>query len=288
MEAQLDCIACSMQHALRSIRLMTDDDAVREELLRQVTTHLSQTVWQTNPLNLADGIYTILSGLTGIDNPYALLKSQSNVEVLNLYPELQEMVRGSQDPVLTACKLAVAGNIIDFGVHGQYNIHDTMQRMLDTDFVVNQYERFKTLLIHAESLLLFADNAGELVFDKLLLETILQHSPVQTITMVVKGGPILNDATLDDVRQVGLDQLAQVRFLTVDGRQNERNGRPVWLHPDAEALIADHDVAIAKGQANYEMMSELRGVFCLLIAKCEIVAERTNSYKGAPIFHYRP
>ena len=288
MKAQLDCIACSMQHALRSIRLMTDDNGVRENLLRQVTTHLAQAEWQTNPLNLADGIYTVLSELTGIDNPYAQLKSQSNQEVLNLYPELQDLVRNSRDPLLTACKLAVAGNIIDFGVHDQFNIHDTIQRILHTDFVVNQYEHCKILLSQAESFLIFADNAGELVFDKLLLETILRHYPVQTITLVVKGSPILNDATLDDVRQVGLDQWPQVRVLTVDRRSNGRNGHPVWLHPEVEALIAGHDVAIAKGQANYEMMSELRGVFCLLIAKCEMVAERTNSYKGAPIFHYRP
>ena len=63
---------------------------------------------------------------------------------------------------------------------------------------------------------------------------------------------------------------------------------PPWLHPEAERLIAEHDVAIAKGQANYEMMSHFRGLFCLLIAKCDIVAQRTGSYKGAPIFHYRP
>lgn len=231
------------------------------------------------------------SDLTGIDNPCARLKLQSNQEVLNLYPELQDLVQNSQGPVLTACKLAVAGNIIDFGVHGQFSIRDTMRRILSTDFVVNQYEQFKTLLSQAQSLLLFADNAGELVFDKLLLETILRQYPIQTITLVVKGSPILNDATLDDVRQVGLDQsgrMSQVRVLTVDKCANARNGRAVWLHPEAEALIAGHDVAIAKGQANYEMMSDLRGVFCLLIAKCDLVAERTHSYKGAPIFRYRP
>jgi uncharacterized protein with ATP-grasp and redox domains len=287
MEAQLDCIACSMQHALRSIRLMTDDEDVREDLLRQVTAHMSQTDWHTNPLSLADGIYTLLSGLTGIENPYAELKFQSNEEILRLYPELQNMVRTSQDPLLTACKLAVAGNIIDFGVHGHYDIHDTIQRILDTDFAVNEYERCKTLLANAESLVLFADNAGELVFDKLLIETIFAQYDLRTMTVVVKGSPIINDATMEDVEQVGLNQLPHVQLLTVDGTPNG-NGRPMWLHPEAERLIDEHDVAIAKGQANYEMMSHFRGLFCLLIAKCDIVAKRTGSYKGAPIFHYRP
>jgi len=287
MEAQLDCIACSMQHALRSIRLMTDSEDMREDLLRQVTTHMSQANWRTNPLNLADSIYTLLSGLTGIENPYAELKSQSNEEVLRLYPELEDLVRTSQDPLLTACKLAVAGNIIDFGVHGHYDIHDTIQRILNTDFAVNRYERCKTLLSTAENLVLFADNAGELVFDKLLLETILTRYALQIITVVVKGSPILNDATMEDVEQVGLHQLPRVQFLTVEG-QSHGNGHPVWLHPEAERLIAEHDVAIAKGQANYEMMSHFSGLFCLLIAKCDIVAQRTGSYKGAPIFHYRP
>jgi uncharacterized protein with ATP-grasp and redox domains len=134
---------------------------------------------------------------------------------------------------------------------------------------------------------MFADNAGELVFDKLLIETILDYYALQTMTVVVKGSPIINDATMEDVEQVGLNQLPGVQFLTVEG-EPKGNGHPVWLHPEAERLIADHDVAIAKGQANYEMMSHFRGLFCLLIAKCDIVAHRTGSYKGAPIFHYRP
>lgn len=280
MEAQLDCIACTMQQALRTIRLMTQDHDTQETLLRPIATYLAQTTWHTNPLDLADGMYTILAELTGEDNPYAELKSQSNADVLELYPELQAMVRASADPVLTACKLAVAGNIIDFGAHAHFDIHETIQRILNTDFALNSYEQFTTRLTQAESLLLFADNAGELVFDKLLLETLLDRYALKTITMVVKGRPILNDAMLTDVKQVGLDQWPQIQFLTV-------NGRPTWMHPEAEALIAGHDVAISKGQANYELMSELSGLFFLLIAKCEIVARRTGTYKGAPILAYR-
>lgn len=286
MKTNLECIACSLRHALRTIRVTTDDETMHATVLRQATAYLSQTSWDIDPITLADGINQLIYRLTGVDDPYKTLKHQSNEEVLRLYPELQELVRKSDDPILTACKLSVAGNIMDFGVHDDFNIHQTIQHVLNTDFAVDHYDRFKTSLKEASSLLLFADNAGEIVFDKLLLETILEQYVLHRITVVVKGIPILNDITMEDVHQIGLADLPNIRFLTVNGRNNGNHRGSVWLHPEAEQLIQEHDVAISKGQANYEIMNELQGVFCLLIAKCDIVGNDTGTYNGALIFQY--
>jgi uncharacterized protein with ATP-grasp and redox domains len=286
MKANLECVACSLRQALRTIRVIIDYETTHEAVLRQATAYLAQTTWKTDPITLADGIHKLIHRLTGIEDPYKALKHQSNKEVLRLYPELQELVRKSDDPILTACKLSVAGNIMDFGVHEDFNIHQTIQHVLSTNFAVNHYDRFKASLKEASSLLLFADNAGEIVFDKLLLETILEQSALQCITVVVKGIPILNDITMEDVQQIGLTDLPNIRFLTVNGRNNGNHGGSVWLHPEAEQLIQKHDVALSKGQANYEIMNELQKLFCLLIAKCDIVGKDTGTYNGALIFKY--
>jgi uncharacterized protein with ATP-grasp and redox domains len=245
--------------------------------------HLSKTEWATDPMTLSKGTYKIITQATGNPDPYKELKYQSNLEALRLYPELQEHIQKSEDPLMTACKLAVAGNIMDFGAKDHFNIQDTIQHVLNTDFAINHYDSFQIALQHASSLLLFADNAGEIVFDKLLIETILQYHSLHRITVVVKKLPIINDATLDDVSQIGLADLPNIEFRCVN---TTTNGDTPWLSPEVTIWIQTHDVVISKGQANYEVLSEAPGVYFLLIAKCDIVAADTGTATGALILKY--
>jgi uncharacterized protein with ATP-grasp and redox domains len=245
--------------------------------------HLSQSEWNADPMTLSKGTYEIITQATGNSDPYKDLKCQSNQEILQLYPQLREYIQKSEDPLLTACKLAVAGNIMDFGAKDHFNVQETIQHVLETDFAINHYASFKTSLHNASSLLLFADNAGEIVFDKLLLETILQHYPLCKLTIVVKKLPIINDATMEDVRQIGLTEMPNIDFRLVNTNGNERSA---WISPEVKTWIQNHDVVIAKGQANYEVLSDVHGVYFLLIAKCVIVANDTGTSKGALIFKH--
>jgi uncharacterized protein with ATP-grasp and redox domains len=283
MKAYLDCVICQQSHALRILRLATNDHHLHENVLRQVMDHLSKSKWDTDPMTLSKGTYEIITQATGNSDPYKDLKYQSNQEVLQLYPQLQEYIQKSEDPLMTACKLAVAGNIMDFGAKDHFNIQETIQHVLETDFAINHYDSFKTSLHNASSLLLFADNAGEIVFDKLLLETILQHYPLRKLTIVVKKLPIINDATMEDVRQIGLIELPNIDFRLVNTNGNERSA---WISPEVKNWIQNHDIVIAKGQANYEVLSDVHGVYFLLIAKCVIVANDTGTSKGALIFKH--
>lgn len=281
MKARFDCVICQQRQALRLLRLATKDHQLHEKVLRQVMAHLSKTAWTADPMTLSKGTYEIITQATGNSDPYKELKYQSNREVLECYSELRECIQTSADPLLTACKLAVAGNIMDFGAKDHFNIQDTIQHVLRTDFAINHYDSFKTSLYNASSLLLFADNAGEIVFDKLLLETILQYYPLKKLTVVVKGLPIINDATMEDVRQVGLTELSNIDFRLVN--INNGNERSAWISPEVTTWIQSHDLVISKGQANYEVMSDLQGIFFLLIAKCGIVANDTGT-EVWPIF----
>jgi uncharacterized protein with ATP-grasp and redox domains len=283
MNTHLNCIICQQRQALRILRLATDDQHVQEQIFRQVMERLSKAEWTTDPMTLSKGTYDTITRVTGNPDPYQALKRQSNQEILRLYPQLQEYVQQSVDPLLTACKLAVAGNIMDFGAKDHFNIQETIQHVLTTDFAINHYTSFQTALRHGSSLLLFADNAGEIVFDKLLLETMLQYHSLRKITVVVKKLPIINDATLEDVNQIGLADLPNIEFRCVN---TATNGNAPWLCPEVTTWMQTHDVVIAKGQANYEVMSDVPGIFFLLIAKCAIVAADTGTFTGALILKY--
>jgi uncharacterized protein with ATP-grasp and redox domains len=283
MNMHLECILCQQRQALRILRLVTNDQRLHEKTLRQVLQHLSNVEWTTDPMAISKGTYTIITRATGNPDPYQALKRQSNQDVLQIYSQLQEYIQQSIDPLLTACKLAVAGNIMDFGAKDHFNIQETIQHVLTTDFAINHYTSFQTALRHASSLLLFADNAGEIVFDKLLLETILHDHALRKITVIVKKLPIINDATLDDVSHIGLSDLPNIEFQYVN---TVANGNVPWLNPEVTAWMQAHDVVIAKGQANYEVMSDVPGIFFLLIAKCAIVAADTGTATGALILKY--
>ncbi|GAK56831.1 hypothetical protein U27_03795 [Candidatus Vecturithrix granuli] len=283
MNAYLDCIICQQRQALRILRLAANDQNIQEQVFRQVMERLVKVEWTTDPMTISKGTYDLITRVTGKPDPYQALKRQSNEEVLRLYPQLQEYVQHSADPLLTACKLAVAGNIMDFGAKEHFNIQETIQQVLTTDFAINHYDRLRDELRHASSVLLFADNAGEIVFDKLLLETMLQSHALPRITVVVKKLPILNDTMLEDARQIGLLELPNITIRYVN---TAVNGNAPWLNPEVSGWIQAHDVVIAKGQANYEVLSAVPGIYFLLIAKCAIVAADTGTTTGALILKY--
>ena len=284
MKAHLDCIPCQLRQTLKILRMSTDDRDLQEQVLRDDVNHMAGIRWDCDPMTLMKHSYDRITQVTGNKDPYRDLKIESNDEVLQLYPELQQHIQQSDDALLTAFKLAVAGNIMDFGAMDSFNIEETIQHVLKSDFAKNDYQRFRASLQKASSLLLFADNAGEVVLDKLLLETILRQHPLERVTVVVKEQPILNDATMEDVDYIGLSALPNIEFRQVNTTNSD--GNAIWMPKEAILWIQEHDLVISKGQANYESLSEYTGLYFLLIAKCPIVAEDTGTYHGALIFSY--
>lgn len=284
MKANLDCIPCQLRQTLKILRMSTDDRGVQEKVLRDAVIHVARNRWDCDPMTLMKQVFDMMTQATGNKDPYRELKVESNDEVLQLYPELQRHIQDSDDALFTAFKLAVAGNIMDFGAKDHFDIQETIQHVLKTDFAKNDYQQFSASLQGASSLLLFADNAGEIVLDKLLLETIMQHRSLDKITVVVKEHPILNDATMQDVDYTGLSTVPNIQFRQVNTTTS--NGHAAWMPEEAAAWIQEHDLVLSKGQANYESLSEYKGVYFLLIAKCPIVADDAGTYNGALIFTY--
>lgn len=268
MKVYLDCIPCFLRQALEASRMATRDEEVQLEVLRKINKELSTMNFEgKKPPHIADRVHYIVRKITKNHDPYKKVKDEYNDRALYMYPTLKGMLDGSDDRLLTAVKLAIAGNIIDFGPNSNFDLDRTVKEVLVQDPSINNYENLKKSLDDAEEIIYLGDNTGEIVFDKVLIEEL----EGKNIIFVIKDGPILNDATKEDAETVGLDKIAKIEEVS--------NGAPgVTPHRDSEEFIQrmkKADLIISKGQGNYEALSEVEdlNIFFLLKAKCPVIAD---------------
>ena len=214
--------------------------------------------------------------LIGVNDPFFDEKQYSNHIALELYKHWQPKVIQSKKPFDNALRLAISGNVMDFGANPNFNIHETIAKVFCTDFAIDHSSLLKQRISDAKNILYLGDNAGEIVFDKLFLE-ILMHN---NVTYAVKGYPILNDVTVKDALEVGIDNAAGIISNGYDAPSTilEKSNQEFKDHFNAADLI------ISKGQGNLEGLISLndKRIFFLLMVKCDVIAELlwvpVNSY----------
>ena len=267
MQTTFDCIPCFIRQALGAVRMVTDNPSIHQQVIHGVLWRLSQMSLQQSPVVMAQTIHRLVRELAGEADPYREAKQQSNELALELYPRLAAMVRCSDNALETAVRLAVAGNVIDLGVQGcieKQHVEEAITHALAAPFN-GEIADLSEAISRAQSILYLADNAGEIVFDRLLIE---QVSPSR-VTVAVRGKPVLNDATLTDAEATGLTQLVEV----ID---NGSDAPGTLLDDCSEAFrrrFDSADMVIAKGQGNYESLSDVdRDVFFAFKAKCPVIA----------------
>jgi uncharacterized protein with ATP-grasp and redox domains len=270
MKAHLDCIPCFQRQALQAVRFITDDERIQEQILRLVLEALQKIDWKQVPPQIARVVHKIVRDETGERDPYAIVKKKFNDIALKLYPSMKTIVKESENPLFTAVKLAIAGNIIDFGVGSEFDLNETIAHVLSSPLKINHFTQFMQVLAESHVLTYLGDNTGEIVFDKILLELILDNYKIDQIHFAVKGAPIINDATIEDAKYVGLDRIKGLGFVKIDiGEANTglRRQDPEFLN-----ILNRSDMIISKGQGNYEALSDRKEIFFLLMAKCPVIA----------------
>jgi uncharacterized protein with ATP-grasp and redox domains len=178
-----------------------------------------------------------------------------------------------------AARLAIAGNVIDMGSNGNLTEADVRQSLSKalTEPFFGEEERFVQAIAQAKSVLYLADNAGEIAFDKLLVEQIIKQVPPERVTLVVRGAPVLNDATLIDVHTVGIDQIVEVIANGSDAPGTILND----CSEDFRRRFAEADLIVAKGQGNFETLSNNpSNIFFLFKVKCAVIANLVNQPLG--------
>jgi uncharacterized protein with ATP-grasp and redox domains len=245
--------------------MVTDDPAVQEKVLKSVMRELLDVPLNKSPPSIAQTVYSIVHDITGCNDPYRALKAKYNGVAMEMYPCLKDIVDDSKDRLFTAVKLAIAGNIIDFGADIQVNIRKTIKDTLAREFAIDDYPEFVESLKDSENILYLADNAGEVVFDRVLIEEISDYA---NIVYAVKKKPIINDATVDDAIFCGINSLAEI--VTTADTPGTILAR---CDPGFVATYRSADMIISKGQGNYESLSEEDGnIFFMLLAKCPVIA----------------
>lgn len=254
-----------MQQALRAGRLATDDESKQKQILDE-TGKLVQTLNMTQtPAEFGVEVYRIITEITGIKDPYKQIKSNSIKEAKELYKGLISTVKNSDDPLLTAVKSAIAGNIIDFGVNQSFDLKNDLKQILAQEFAVSDYDEFKSAVKNAKTVLYIGDNAGESVFDKLLIEQLNKKT-----YYAVREIPIINDVTYEDAVNSDLGGVAKIITSGVKAPGAIIN----QFNKNFSELFQTADLIISKGQGNYEGLSGVsRSVFFLLKAKCKVIAD---------------
>jgi len=273
------CVNCFLRQALEACMMATDDLTLQERAFRSALDYAHRADWQVSIPEFGTKIHEIVKLETGNSDPYIEGKREQNDLGQRLYEKLKRQVRSSRDPLYWSAKVAIAGNIIDLAPGRKVDLEKEIQECIERPLDVDRFGSLREKIRENRELLYLADNAGEVFFDKIFMEELVARDI--DVTYVVKGGPILNDATIHDARLAGIQNIARVM-------SNGSRGIGTQLNLCSRAFKSVFDessLIISKGQGNYESLSEnrKRGIFFLLRAKCPVIAENLRVALGTTV-----
>jgi hypothetical protein len=264
MKTYLECIPCFVNQAFKTANIATNDQNKVKAVLDSVGDMIKSIPMENTPPETGNHIYQKIREITLNHDPYKEIKKAHIQEAKFLYPKLKNLIKESNDPLLTAIRIAIAGNVIDMGVDKDFNIINDIQKILKQDFAIFNYDDFKKHLQRAETILYLGDNAGESVFDRLLIEEI--NKPM---VFVVREVPVINDCVVEDAIASGLNKVSKIISSGSTAPATILN----LCNEEFLERFERADLIISKGQGNYEGLSEVnRSVFFMLKAKCRVIA----------------
>ena len=275
MKTYLDCIPCFFRQALEQGRLFTKNELIHKEIMNDVATLVPGFSLGLTPPEMARKMHKIFGKRFGEQDLYKTVKDQSNRRAMELYPKLKEKVAQSKDRLLTAIEFAIAGNVIDYAAKNTLDIEEEIQKLLKDNYTagrkgVFEYEGFKRDLKSAKTVLYLADNAGEIVFDRIFIEEFCEH---REVIFAVRDKPAINDALREDAVFCGIDKIAQVISSGVDAPGTILK----YCSDEFLKIFRQVDIVISKGQGNFESLSqEKRSIFFLFMVKCPVIAKETG------------
>ena len=272
MKTDLKCIPCIVRQAFSALEIAGADEKQSTETLRELFKILADIDLDDTPAANANDVYRIVARITGIKDPYKDVKRKYNAAALKLYPKLEEIVEEADDGLHAAAKIAVAGNVIDYGIHiiegRKVDLDSVIEEVKSVPLAIDDFAHFADDLKKTDKILYIADNSGEIVFDKVFISELTGMG--KKVILAVKSGPILNDATMEDAKEAGLDNIAQTIETGCDciGLDFEVCSEEFLKEFESAGII------ISKGQGNVESLDGVKDkkMYFLLKAKCEIMA----------------
>ncbi|NSW90361.1 MAG: DUF89 family protein [Firmicutes bacterium] len=285
MRSYIDCVHCYLKQVVTCMNLAGVDEDTQYEVIYKLMDYVKSFDRNDSPAENSTKAILKAYEMIGVNDPYKRAKRESNDIALSLYPKLKAIVEDSNDSLYQALKVAVAGNVIDLGINRSYDIDAGLKHSLEIGFSKDDYAAFIKKLNIVEEVLFLGDNAGEIVFDKILVEELVRRG--KKVIYAVKEGPILNDATMCDAIYVGMDKIADVittgtNFLGISLKRLSKT----FLN-----RLENAKLVLSKGQANFESLEEEAlvkdKVFFLLKIKCQEVSKVAGAEFGDVVFFAR-
>lgn len=267
MKTHYDCVPCMLNGLINLFKQDIIEEKYHDSVIKEAMKYYSTLDFSQSPLKVNRDLHSIVRKVVKNPDPYKSLKDKYNNKALNYFDKYEEIVKKSDNPFKTALRLAIAGNIIDFGPAHKFSVEETIEKVLITEFKNDDSDKLFEEVQKADKILYLLDNTGEIVFDSIFLN-VLNHPD---ITLAVRHSPILNDATLEDIAFIGLDK----KYKVITNGDNAPG--TLLTHVSEEFLnkFNSADLIISKGQGNYEGLNAVsdKNLFFLLMAKCKIIAD---------------
>ena len=275
MRTELECLPCFFGQIARTLNYAGVNGEQGRGISRKAEAIISQASLSEVPARTTTLIHRLLRDETGVD-PYKQVKDAYNRIALEMLLAVQKRAAAWADPLEGAVRAAIAGNVIDFGIYESVDLDRAVHESFHLSLSAADYSAFVRAIERSRTILYLCDNAGEIVFDRVLLEVLQDRGKMCTVA--VKGKPVINDATLEDAAATGLAAFAEV----ID---NGNDGIGTLLEACSPPFLEKYrgaDLIISKGQANYETLVQSGDdrIFFLFKVKCPVVANALGGKNG--------
>lgn len=272
------CVGCIINQSIKVSDAINASKSLSDELYYTVEKLSKDFSYNETPPEIASYVYEKMSQIAGKEDLYDEVKDLSTTKALSFVGMLKDKLSTSEDKLLTATKIAVAGNVIDLAAEVEFDLKEELDKIFHTDFAHNDFLKLKSQLSHAKSVVILGDNAGEHIFDYMFIEVLKELYPHAIYSYFVRGTPIINDVTMKEAMACGFDKLCNL----VDSGVNTPGFAYTRANPHAKSLFDEADLVISKGMGNYESLSPShRDKICFLLkVKCGVVASSLDKEIG--------
>ena len=270
MKIAEDCVGCIINQSLKVADAIDASEQLQKQLYGTVLQMSQKFSFELSPPEVASDVYEKMADLAAKDDLYAEVKALSTQKARSFLPLLKEQLKVSDNRVLTATKIAVAGNVIDLAAAVEFDLAEELTKIFHTEFAHNDFDVFEKELAQSKTVVVLGDNVGEHIFDYLFIEVLQESYPDIEFSYFVRGNPIINDVTLKEAKEAGFDTLCHL----VDSGVNTPGFAYNRASKYAQELFDSADLVISKGMGNYECLSPThrKNICFLLKVKCDVVA----------------
>ena len=272
------CISCIINQSAKVANAIDADAILKQKLYSHVESMSKNFSYQQSPPEIAADVYENMASIANKTDLYDSVKKASTQKALSFLPLLKQELEDSKEKLLIATKIAVAGNVIDLAAEVEFDLEEELEKIFETAFAHDDFEKFSQKLAVAQTVLVLGDNVGEHIFDYLFIETLQKLYPKIEFSYMVRGNPIINDVTMDEAEEAGFDELCHL----VDSGVNTPGFTYSRANKESQKLFDSVDLVVSKGMGNYECLtpSHRGDIAFLLKVKCGVVANSLHKNIG--------